>query len=142
MPVTVAEIMTRKVVSVELDDKLEDVKQIFDNVRFHHLMVVENGRLFGVLSDRDLLKHLSPFIDTASEQPRDRATLNKRVHQIMSRKLVTAGPELSAIEGARLMARHSISCLPIVGPKGEILGVVTLKDILYAISGVAQPETR
>lgn len=130
---TLAEIMTTKVVSVELDDKLEDVKTIFDNVRFHHLMVVEDGRLFGVLSDRDLLKSLSPFIGTASEQPRDRATLSKRVHQIMSRKLITAAPGLSVTAGARTMAQHNISCLPITGPKGEILGVVTLKDVLRAV---------
>ena len=60
----VEEIMSRRVVTVELDDTLETVKDIFDHVRFHHLLVVEHGKLFGLLSDRDLLKALSPNIGT------------------------------------------------------------------------------
>jgi hypothetical protein len=67
----VKDIMTRKVITVEFDDRLERVKEIFDNLLIHHLLVVEDGELFGVLSDRDLLKALSPNLGTSFETQRD-----------------------------------------------------------------------
>ena len=72
--------MTKKVVTVEMDDSLRLVKEIFDNVSFHHLLVVDGGKLYGVISDRDLLKNLSPNIGTVAETSRDLAALNKKAH--------------------------------------------------------------
>ena len=63
------------------------------------LKVLEADIPIGVISDRDLLKALSPYIGTATETSRDVATLNKRAHQIMSRKPITIGPQ-AGIEGA------------------------------------------
>ena len=89
----VQDIMSRRVVTVELDDKISAVKEIFDNLKFHHVLVVEDGVLLGVVSDRDLLKALSPNIGTSTESYKDTATLNKRVHQIMSREPSRLHPE-------------------------------------------------
>ena len=52
----IKDIMSTKVVTVEFDDTLASVKEIFDTLKFHHLLVVEKNELFGVVSDRDLLK--------------------------------------------------------------------------------------
>jgi acetoin utilization protein AcuB len=57
---SIKNVMTGKVVTVKMDDPLSAVKEIFEAQRFHHVLVVENGKLFGVVSDRDLLKALSP----------------------------------------------------------------------------------
>ena len=67
----VSDIMSKHVVTVEFDDRLSAVKDIFDNAKFHHLLVVEAGVLFGVVSDRDLLKSISPNIGTNRYTPRD-----------------------------------------------------------------------
>lgn len=72
----VSEYMTTRLVTVEMDDTLDTVREIFDNTGFHHLLVVERGEVVGVLSDRDLLRHLSPYVGTASETARDAATLH------------------------------------------------------------------
>ena len=91
MPISA--IMSKRVVTVSPDDSLGVVRRLFDEHRFHHLIVVENGVARGVISHRDLLKHLSPFVGTLSEAKRDAWTLEKRVHQIMSRGIVWAEPE-------------------------------------------------
>src|SRR5271154_3325341 len=107
-------IMTRRVVTVEMDDRLEVVKQIFDTLNFHHLLVVDGQkRLTGIVSDRDLLKALSPYIGSAAETARDAATLNKRVHQIMSRSPRTLQPQAQLSEAVHLFLDHKISCIPI-----------------------------
>jgi acetoin utilization protein AcuB len=126
----VQSIMTRKVVTVEMDDTLQTVKEIFDRLRFHHLLVVEQGRLFGVLSDRDLLKALSPNLGTSTESLKDRATLNKRVHQIMSRDPISLIPQASVLEAVKTFNAHRISCIPIVDADGKPVGVLSWRDIL------------
>jgi acetoin utilization protein AcuB len=129
----IGKIMTIRVVTIEMDDSLEVVRDIFKKVRFHHLLVVDNEKLVGIISDRDLLKAVSPFVGTMSETTRDRATLNKRVHQIMSHHPVTVRTSCSLQEAAELMLARGVSCLPITTTGGEVLGMVTWKDVLRAI---------
>ncbi|HQW91146.1 MAG TPA: CBS domain-containing protein, partial [Nitrospira sp.] len=82
---TVRAIMSTRAVTVTMDDSLARARELFNEHHFHHLLVVQGPTLLGIISDRDLLKAVSPHIGTLSETDRDRATLNKRAHQIMSR---------------------------------------------------------
>ncbi len=125
-------IMSTPVMMVEPDDTLTTIKEIFDNVKFHHLLVVENKRLFGVVSDRDLLKALSPWVGTLDELPRDLAILEKRVHQICRRKPVTAHMKTSLLEASRILIDNNVACLPVVTKLGHVKGIVTWKDIFKA----------
>jgi acetoin utilization protein AcuB len=130
----VGDIMTRRVVSVEMDDRLDVVKKIFDTLKFHHLLVVDDRRVLkGVVSDRDLLKALSPYVGSATENARDVATLNKRVHQIMSRNLITLHSRASIAEAAQLFLDHRISCIPIIDAASKPAGILSWRDVLKAL---------
>lgn len=130
-----ADIMTRAVVTVHLDDTLEHIRSIFESSKFHHLLVTDNGELVGVISDRDLLKHVSPFIgNRLMERNQDVNTLNRRAHQIMSRKPVTCTPETSVYGGLGVMLRDHVSCLPVVYENSHIAGIVSWRDILRALN--------
>ncbi|MFC1485830.1 CBS domain-containing protein [Candidatus Latescibacterota bacterium] len=122
-------ILTNRVVTVEMDDTLSTIREIFVRLKFHHVLVVENQKLVGVISDRDLLKSISPFIGTLSERTLDLNTLNRRAHQIMSYKLITVTRENSIEEAARKLLEHKVSCLPVVSEKGYVEGILTWKDI-------------
>lgn len=124
------ELMNPRVVTVEPDDLLSTIKEIFENTQFHHLLVVEKDRLIGVISDRDLLKAISPNIGTAAELPRDTATLNKRVHQIMSREPISIEPQASLSDAVEQFKQHSISCLPVTDVLGTVKGIITWRDLL------------
>jgi acetoin utilization protein AcuB len=127
-------VMTRRLVTVEIDDPLEVVKQIFDSVKFHHLLVVDpGGKLCGVISDRDLLRALSPYIGTLSENARDTATLKKRVHQIMTRQPVTLPPEATVADAVKMFLQHRVSCIPIVGSGFKAVGIVSWRDVLQSL---------
>jgi acetoin utilization protein AcuB len=129
----VERIMSRSVVTVSMDDSLSRIKEVFDRHGFHHVLVVEDGRLVGVVSDRDLLKALSPHLGKASETARDLASLNKRAHQIMSRELVTLGAGASLHEAIETFNQNRISCIPIVDAGGRPVGIVSWRDILRAV---------
>ena len=130
----VKDIMTRGVVAVGLDDSVGHLQELFKSHRFHHLLVKSGETLLGVISDRDLLKNTSPFLgDAFSELPRDRARLNRRAHQIMTRKLVATTEEVTVEEAARLMLDHTVSCLPVIDDRQHPIGIVTRKDILKGL---------
>jgi acetoin utilization protein AcuB len=131
---TLREIMSTRLVTVEPDDPLESVKQIFDSVKFHHLLVVDSSRkLVGVISDRDLLRALSPYLGTSSENARDLATLKKRAHQIMSRQPITLTAEAAPADAVRLFLDHRVSCIPIVDQGFKPVGIVSWRDVLRAL---------
>jgi acetoin utilization protein AcuB len=137
---TVADIMTRKLVVVNLDTKVGELRELFQQHHFHHLLVVEGDLVVGVVSDRDLLKNVSPFVgSTFNERTQDVALLNRRVHQIMSRKPITTSPSTSLEEAARIMLDHDVTCLPIVDEQQHPVGIVSEKDLLRAFSQLPVP---
>lgn len=130
---TLADIMHHPVVTIDMDSTLERVRDIFDEQSFHHLVVEDAGRIVGVISDRDLLRHLSPFVGTEwAERRQDTQTLGRKVHQIMHRAVITASSETTADDAARLMISRSISCLPVVDGEGTLQGIITVHDLLKA----------
>jgi acetoin utilization protein AcuB len=135
MHMKLAGVMSTRLVTVEIDDPLEVVKEIFDSVKFHHLLVVDSGKkLCGVISDRDLLRALSPYIGTVSENARDTATLKKRVHQIMTRQLVTLPPEATVADAVKVFLEHRVSCIPVVGAGFKAVGIVSWRDVLKSLT--------
>ncbi|MFT6303641.1 MAG: acetoin utilization protein AcuB [Pseudomonadales bacterium] len=135
---TVEDIMSSPVVSVEMDDTLEVVKEIFDSVWFHHLLVVSSSRLVGVLSDRDYLKAISPNVGTISESRSDLETLNRRAHQVMSRNLITLRASASIVDAIILFNTNNVSCIPVVNADNQPVGIVSWRDVLnYMVAEAA-----
>lgn len=130
----VGDLMSTKLVTVELDDRLSVVKEIFDHMLIHHLVVIENNKVFGVVSDRDLFRALSPHIGTLSETGKDVATLNKRVHQIVSRHPITLTPEVPLKQAIDIFDTHPVSCVPVVDHAQKPIGIITTRDIIHALN--------
>lgn len=139
---TVGTIMTKHVVTVSMDDTLWHVREVFSSVKFHHLVVMEQGRVAGVLSDRDLLKNISPFVGKVTERTQDSYTLQRKVHQIMSRRLVWCSPETTLKDAGRMMLDQRVSCLPVLDSHGHCVGIITIRDILsWSLVQCAGDET-
>lgn len=139
--------MTRHVISVTLDTTLKVVRQLFELHRVHHLPVLEHGQLVGMVSDRDVLRAISPGVDKPAATTHDLATLGKHVHQIMSRGVLTATPDMPVAEAGHIMLAQSVSALPVLekdeggqgsGGIGEVdgngggrcIGIVTSRDFM------------
>lgn len=129
----ITQLMSRNPVSVSPDDTLEVVKEIFDQVKFHHLLVVDHQQLMGVISDRDLFKALSPNLGTAAETTKDLATLKKRVHQVMHRQPISLSVGAEVMDAVRLFNREGVSCIPVVDSFNRPLGIVSWRDIMKAL---------
>lgn len=131
MSTQVADLMNPRVITVEMDDSLSMAKSLMEKASIHHLPVIDSRRrVVGILSDRDLLRAISPFMDTAAENNRDIAIMRKPVHQIMTRHPYDAQPDISLEKAARIMLDNDISSLPITLDNGEIAGIITWKDLV------------
>ena len=123
-----ADIMTTRVATVSMDDRLNVIKEIFEQAHFRHLLVLEEEELVGVISDRDLFRAISPYLDSEAEMSRDTETLNRRAHQIMSRHPITIAPQLTVRDGVKMMLEKNVSCLPVL-ENGTLCGMVSLSDL-------------
>ncbi|MDE8604212.1 CBS domain-containing protein [Marinomonas sp. RSW2] len=124
------DIMITNVICVDMDERLPNVRHIMEKNGFHHLPVTEKGKLIGIISDRDLLRFISPFIDSASEQPRDLDTLNHAAHQIMTRQPISVKAETSIEEIVTWFKRVDISCLPVIDDKEQVIGIISWRDLV------------
>lgn len=137
---TVGSVMTQDVFTVRMDDSIGTIREILRAANFHHLLVVDGGRLAGILSDRDVLKAISPFLGTLSETTRDLTVLDRRVHQIMTRKVITVERTTPLDVAMRKLLDNRISCLPVVSRDGALQGIVTWRDMLKAFLPKEEPR--
>ncbi|MFB6279488.1 MAG: CBS domain-containing protein [Salinibacter sp.] len=126
---TVDGIMSREVVTVSPDTALMDIRKRLQEGGFHHMLVVEEGALCGVISDRDVLQAISPFLDTYTEDHRDVKTLSQPASEIMQSDPITVGPDTSIEDASQTLLDNRVSSLPVV-ESGDLLGIVTGKDML------------
>jgi acetoin utilization protein AcuB len=130
---TVAEIMTTDVITARMDDTLGGIRKVFELKQFHHIPIVEENRLVGIVSDRDVLRGLSPYIDSARADNRALNTLKKKAHQVMTRRVITISSEDSIEEAVTLMLGKKFNCLPVLERSGAVVGIVTKIDLLGSL---------
>lgn len=131
---TASDVMVPNPPTVDPDETIAQVRAAMEAARSHHAVVLDAGRVVGVVSESDVLGALSPNLRTASETERDLATLHKRVHQVMSRQPLVATPDTPVGELVDTFRARTIGCLPIVDEDQALLGLVTLRSLLFALS--------
>ena len=82
--------------------------------------VTENGRLTGMVTDRDIA------IRVVAEGRDPQST---PVREVASKDLVTVDPQQDLDEALRLMAQHQVRRLPVVEEDGRLVGVVAQADV-------------
>jgi CBS domain-containing protein len=129
-PRTVQDVMRREFVSLKASDRLDLADDIMTLGRIRHMPVLDNGRLVGIVSQRDLLAHsLAKALDL---EPHERRTFLKSVDvsEAMTRDVLSVEAATSLEEAARLLIRQRIGCLPVVDRAGAPIGIVTKTDLL------------
>ena len=115
----VNEVMTRTLATCAPDANVTHVAALMRDHDVGDVLVVENGKLRGIVTDRDLALHAL----TGKHDPQ--AT---PVHQIMSTKVITGTPSWTMKQTAKSMAKHQIRRLPIV-QRGRLVGIISLADM-------------
>lgn len=119
--------------TADMDETLAQVRGRFAADR-SQMVVLDGERVMGVISEKDVLRALSPNLRTPSETDRDLATLSKRVHQVMTHHPIVATPETPVSELLAAFRSRPIGCIPIVDPDYHLLGLVTVRSLLFALA--------
>ena len=133
----VYEIMRKPVTVIQATTLLGEAFQQLQTHGFRHLPVMEQGRLVGVLTDRDIR------FATSSLSPAPR-TVGDPVSLAMSSPATTADPLDPIEDAARIMRDRKIGCLPVMDGS-ELVGILTgmdLLDALMLLTGVTKPSSR
>ena len=136
----VRDVMTRKVVTVDRLTPFSDIVRLLSERRISGVPVLMMGRrVAGVVSEADLLaledEEVRRARMDANATGRWRRPL-RRVHwgltagALMSAPAVTIYPEATIPHAAQIMASHHIRRLPVVGEDGQLIGIVTRRDLL------------
>ena len=116
----IREIMTSNPSTVEPDKTVVDAARIMKQEDAGVVPVTENGRLTGMVTDRDIA------IRVVAEGRDPQST---PVREVASKDLVTVDPEQDLDEALRLMAKHQVRRLPVVEEDGRLVGVVAQADV-------------
>lgn len=128
---TVADLMSRDVATVGVDDSLQQAHELMRMRRLAHLPVVDrNARLIGVLTQRDLLFATPQAPAKLNAEDRARMLGRFAVGRAVDSKLTTAKPDEPVLDAGKRMVENQLDFLPVVDDGGQLLGLVTEDHIV------------
>jgi CBS domain-containing membrane protein len=120
MMLRVEEFMTGEVVALRPHDTLARADALMTRAGIRHLPVIDERRhVVGIVSLKEVTRALAA-----------REDLERPVGDIMTQPVRTIEPEAPAWEAVELLLDHRIGALPVVDPRGELIGIVTDTDFL------------
>ena len=132
--------MTREIVTLAPDETVGTALALCRERRIRHLPILSEGRLVGIVSDRDLRSATPAFGD----QERAAALQKVLVEDVMASDVIFALPDDPIEQAANTMRERRIGCLPVV-EDGQIVGILTVSDVMTALVylvGANEPGSR
>jgi acetoin utilization protein AcuB len=122
--------MTKPPVTITANDLLSEAKEKMRRGGFRRLPVVAEGKLVGIITDRDLRAHVGYLERT-------------RANGVMTEKVRTVSPATTLEEAAQILLHYQIGGLPVVDD-GRLVGIITTSDVMKAFldtMGASQPAS-
>jgi CBS domain-containing protein len=129
----VADVMTREVRTLGPNDRLSLADELMKQGRFRHVVVVADGRVVGVLSQRDIFHGALAWSLGQGRKAHEQLLAATAVKDVMASHVVTVDPDASLAEAAALLREHKIGCLPVVAGD-ELVGILTEGDFLALLA--------
>jgi CBS domain-containing protein len=135
--VKVRELMTKKVSTLDRNDTLDMVDDVMELGRVRHIPVVDQGKLVGIVSQRDLFRSALAFAIGYGEKGRRTLLRSLNVKDVMNSPVVTTRPDATLASAAALMVKKKIGCLPVLDVGNKMIGILTETDVLKHVAGKA-----
>lgn len=121
--IAIRRVMTSNPTTVGPDDTAAQARKVIESNGIHHLPVVVDGKLVGILSSSDFLK-----LHVLRGQPE--ALEAVQVHQIMEADPVTLDTSADLIDVAAKLTEGGFHAVPVVEEDGTLVGIVTSSDLI------------
>jgi acetoin utilization protein AcuB len=140
--IKVAEWMSRGVLAVEINDTISVARQLIAKHRINQLPVLENERLVGIVTDRDIRDAYPTSLMIGHAKEIDKFAESYTVEEVMTHDVFTVEPETPLASAVALLRHHRIGSLPVL-KEGQLIGIITRSDILdFVLDGAGtKPRT-
>jgi len=123
--------MTPAAITDAPDDTLAQASAKMWHQQTGSLLIMEDDRLIGIVTERDLLRHIGEGGDAASSRLRD----------VMTSNPVTIAPDTDLQKAAQIMFEKWFRHLPVVTDDQQVVGMISLRDLLTLVArGMDEPE--
>ena len=135
----VIDLITGPPITIPPETPVLEARRVMQTRGIRHLLVVENGRLVGIVTDRDIRLNMPSPATTLSVWEVNYLLARLTVQETMTRTVIVVEPDGPAHEAARLMVTEKIGALPVVDGE-RLVGIVTETDFLRAFVDEAAPS--
>ena len=133
--IRVADWMSEGVLAVEIFDSIAIARQVIAKHRVNQLPVLDNDRLVGIVTDRDIRDAYPTSMMINRTDAIDQFAKKITVEEVMTRDIFVAQPETTLAKAVALLRKHRIGSLPVVKNR-QLVGIITRSDILdFVLSG-------
>ena len=132
--------MTSNPITVKPGESVRHARELLERHRINQVPVVLDGRLVGIVTDRDLRDAFPSVFDHRRRAGASADPDTIPVEDVMSRTVLTLAPEDSIFDGVRLMRRERIGAVPVVDGR-RLVGILTRSDLLDAFLALAEGRT-
>ncbi len=138
---TIRELMVGGLITVRPETPVPQARDLMAKEKIRHLLVTgPGGALAGIVTDRDIRLNLPSRATSLSAGEINHLLTKLTVAEIMTRPVITIGPDRPARDGAQLMLDHKIGALPVLDD-GHLVGIITETDILRAFLRTTAPAS-
>ena len=125
--------MSHNPIVIDGSATVQDAADAMFTAEVRHVLVVEQGELIGMVSDRDLRSYVLPHSEQMIRADEARARLGVSVRTVMRQGLITVTPDTPVADIIDIMLRENIGAVPVLRPAShQLLGLVSYVDVLRA----------
>ena len=128
----VRDYMTSDPQTLGMKSTLLDAVLLLRRSELRHIPILDNDRLVGVLSDRDVARWAPSLLTSLTPQEYNRVFEETSVGKVMTRNPISVSPDAPLAEAVNLMYKHRLGCLPVL-EAGRLSGIITVTDMLRAL---------
>lgn len=129
----VRELMSGAPITVRPDTTVFEARRLMLKERIRHLLVTEDRRLVGIVTDRDIRLNLPSQATSLSMWEVNYLLARLTVGQVMTKSVIITGPDRDARAAAQLMLEHKVGALPVLDGE-HLIGILTETDVLRAFA--------
>ncbi|MBW2435999.1 MAG: CBS domain-containing protein [Deltaproteobacteria bacterium] len=134
--------MSTPVVTIADDDSMHKAIRLMSDYSIKTLPVVQNDRLVGIVTDRDLKRASASDATTLAVYELLDLLSKIKIKQVMTKDPVTVQPEYTIEEAANLLRQKRISGAPVVDDHDRPVGVITKEDLFKVLSSITGVDRR
>ena len=125
----VSKIMTRDVITLNLNDNMELAEKLFETKHIRHIPIVSGKKVVGILSHTDLMR--ISFSDLDEEENEINSVVYDlfTIEQVMAKSVISVTSETTIKEAAEILTKHEFHAVPVVDDD-ELVGIVTSTDLI------------